>query len=110
MGYVELFKHMLTSMPKRKGWGHARKLNMLETTDRLITDTKKRIADYYDRIKDKPTGYDGDIDKLIGDCLLDAVRILLVLCYGKVNFVLNLAKYLDEAHRQNWLEERKRHK
>ena len=106
MGYVELMTKLLESIPRLKGVGHDRKLDMLQKADRIMSDSKKRIADYYIRTKDNVPTDRGNIDELIGDCLLDAVKLLFVLCEQKVKRVFNLAKYLSEAEKQ--ISERRR--
>ena len=98
---VESMKKLLLSMPKKKGFGHERKLDMLNTTDRLMSITRKRIADYN-------KGKIKDIDKLLWQCAIDAMRIQLVLAQGKVKSVLYLTKCLVEAQRELWIQGKKK--
>ena len=84
-------------MPKRNGWGHDRKLDMLQTTDKLMSESRQRIADYN-------AGKIREIDKLLWKLAIDAIRIQLVLAQGKVNSVLYVAECLVKAKRELWRE------
>ena len=97
---VKCMIELLKSMPKRNGYGYERKLDMLDTTDRLMSETRQRIADYN-------AGVIKDIDKLLWDCAIDAMRIQLVLAQGKVESVLYFSKCLVEAQRELFRHNRK---
>ena len=94
---VKCMIEMLKSMPKRNGWGHDRKLDMLQTTDKLMSESRQRIADYN-------AGKIREIDKLLWKLAIDAIRIQLVLAQGKVNSVLYVAECLVKAKRELWRE------
>ena len=102
---VKCMMEMLLSMPKRNGFGHERKLDMLNTTERLLSETQQRIANF-----NKGKGKIKEIDKLLWQCAIDAMRIQLVLAQGKVKSVLHLAKCLVEAKRELWIQGKKKEK
>ena len=100
---VKCMMEMLKSMPKRNGFRHERKLDMLNTTERLLSETQQRIADF-----NKGKGKIKDIEKLLWQCAIDAMRIQLVLAQGKVKSVLYLTKCLVEAQRELWIQGKKK--
>ena len=89
---VEVMKELLKTLPKRTGFGHDRKLDMLQSSNKILCQLHQRIKDYF------ACPHKQDIDKLLWNCCLDAIRLFIVLCEGKMDRVKRYTNTLDEAH------------
>ena len=99
---VEVMKELLKSLPKRSGFGHDRKLDMLQSSNKILCQLHQRIKDYF------ACPHKQDIDKLLWNCCLDVIRLFIVLCEGKIDRVKRYSNTLDAAHKELHAERRSR--
>ena len=97
---VEVMKELLKNLPKRRGYGNDRKLDMLQTSDKIVSQLHQRLKAYLQCPESR------DIDKLLWDCCLDAYRLLIISCNGRLDYihsqVLDLLKAQSEIHRERF--------
>ena len=97
---VQVMKELLKTLPKRNGLGDDRKLDLLETNHKIVSQLHDRINACL-KCPER-----NDIDKLLWDCCLDALRLLIVSSNGKLSYihsqVLDLLKAQSEIQRERF--------